>query len=454
MTNILIVRALRKILPFLIFLSAISFNSVPEEFTDISTLRMAWNEDPTSTATIVWDGMTKTNAVVYYGEADKGRKYKKYAYSEKPYRSLDFYEMNTQYVKLKNLKPDQNYYFVIKDSGGLSERFWFKTASAEPKPFTFVAGGDTKSFEEALEAGRSSNRVVSKLRPLFVLFSGDFTSGNGTDPDSWKLWLRDWHSLTTTQDNRLIPIVAVQGNHEGGNMANLNIIFDTPFQQNDSSSVYYSWTLGGDFFHLIAINSQINQGGDQRKWLENDLEKHQSNTFKVAAYHKPFFPHTTRKRENEYQYKQWAFLFYKYGLDISFDADSHMHKITYQLKPDTLSTDRIMGFVRDDENGTMFVGEGSWGAHPRPNDDDKAWTLASGSFNQIKWLHVYPENEKEEAYIKIYTVITASYNENEQLKLYNDDVEPLTEKNRFDIPEGINLFVNKDGKEFVRFPFK
>lgn len=442
-------------LSFLLLLFvAIACSKAPEEITDVSTLRLVWNDNPESSASLVWDATDKTDAVVYYGEKDRGRKYKRYANSIKPYRTLDFYEMNTQYVKLENLKPDKEYYFIIKDSEGVSERFWFRTAPDYPKAFTFVAGGDTKSFEESLEAGRSSNRAIAKLRPLFVLFSGDITSGNGTDPDNWKKWLSDWHSLTTTEDGRLIPFVSVMGNHEAGNMANLNIIFDAPFQQNDSSSIYYSWTFGNEFFHLIALNSQIEPGKEQKAWLEKDLKTHEKSVFKVTAYHKPFWPHTAGKGEHEYLFNQWAFLFYKYGLDISFDADSHMHKITYPLKPDTLSADAYMGFLRDDQNGTMFIGEGSWGAHPRPNNDDKPWTIASATFNQFKWLHVYPKSESSEAHIKIYTIITAEYDENEQLHLYNDDVKPLDESDLFSIPEGLKIFQNEKGKDFVRYPYR
>jgi hypothetical protein len=440
---------------FILFfgLTLVACEKAPEEVTDVSTLRLVWNSDPTTTASLVWDGKTKTDATVYYGEKDRGRRFKKYSYSKKPYRTLDYYDMNTRYVKLENLKPDHAYYFVIKDSEGVSKRYWFRTAPDQQKAFTFVAGGDTKSSGDALEAGRSSNRVVAALRPLFVLFSGDITSGNGTDPENWKRWLTDWSTLTTTADGRLIPIVQVQGNHEGGNMANLNIIFDTPFQQNDSSSIYYSWSLGGDFFHLITLNSQIEQGGKQREWLENDLITHQTYTFKVAAYHKPIWPHTSRKRENEYLYKQWAFLFYKYGLDISFDADSHMHKITYPLKPDSLVTDTLMGFIRDDQNGTMYIGEGSWGAHPRANDDDKPWTMASGSFNQFKWLQVYPQGENSGAHIKIYTVITADYDKEGKLHTYFEGIEPLNENNLFSVPKGLKIFQNEKGKDFVSYPF-
>ena len=442
----------RLILLAVIGVLIFSCKRIPEEVSDFSTLRLVWNDDPSTTMAIIWDGMSGRNAAVYYDTLDHDRKYWKYSQHRSPYRKLDFYGMNTRFVKLKDLQPDKTYYFVVKDSKGLSARYWFRTSPVRPQPFTFIAGGDTKSEEEVLEAGRAANRVVSKLRPLFVLFNGDFTSGNGTDPGKWKQWLTDWNTMTTTLDGRMIPIVPVHGNHEDGNKGNLNIIFDAPYQLNDSSNIYYSLSFGGDLFHLIALNSQIEQGGEQKKWIEDDLKKHQAFTFMAAAYHKPIWPHHSRKGENSYQYKQWAFLFYNFGLNISFDADSHMHKITFQVKPDTISQNSVMGYVRDDLNGTKFIGEGSWGAYPRQNDDDKPWTMASGSYKQVKWLHVFPRDEEAEAHIKIFTVITADYDENEKLLVFNNEVEPLMEDNRFTVPGGLKLFRNEEGKDFVAYP--
>ena len=153
-------------------------------------------------------------------------------------------------------------------------------------------------------------------------------------------------------------------------------------------------------------------------------------------------------------YKQWAFLFQDYGLSLSFDADSHIHKITYPIRPDTVSENSFMAYVRDDVNGTMFIGEGSWGAHPRATDDDKPWTMATGTFNQVKWLHVFPEENGIEAHIDIYTIKTASYDEEGNITLYNDEVEALTEEARFTVPEGLELFINEEGKDFVRYPYK
>jgi len=447
-----------KLVLLIIYLSSVSLlfqscQKVPETFATSDKYRLVWTDDPTTSITVAWDQHEMANPVVYYDIEDHGRKFWKYGSSKTADRILEKYEMSNHFAKLENLRADQKYYFVIKDDNGVSERYWFRTAPAVPQPFTFIAGGDTKSSDDPLEAGRASNRIVSKLRPLFVMFNGDFCSGDGTSPERWHTWLTDWHELSTTADGRMIPIFPVHGNHENGDHANLNYIFNAPYQENDSSRIYYSLSLGGDFFHMIALNSEIDEGGIQKDWLEEDLKAYEDFTFKIAGYHKPFWPHTSRKRENEYQYNQWAHLFYDYGLDISLDGDSHMSKITYPLRPDSTSEDSFMGFVRDDEKGTLFVGEGSWGAFPRVNDDDKPWTIQSYSANQVKWFHVFPNDGENPDRMDIYTIITASYDENEQQTLYDGQVESLSEGNLFDIPEGVELVENGGYGTVIKYPF-
>jgi hypothetical protein len=316
----------------MILVTLTSCKQVPEAQAASDKYRLVWNDDPTSTITIIWDQLVGKQPTVFYGKKDFGRKYWKYKNQQTPARKLiDYYLMNTCYAKLENLEPDQTYFFVIKDSVGVSNRFYFQTAPDKPKAFTFITGGDTKSVSPSLEAGRASNTMVAKLRPLFVLFNGDFTSGNGTRPDYWYQWLKDWDSLTTTPDGRKIPIVPGHGNHENGNKSILNKIFDAPFQFSDNTNIYYSLSFGGQFFHIIVLNSEIDEGGSQREWLKTDLEDHKDFCFKVAGYHKPFRPHTSEKKDNDYQYDQWAELFYDFGLDLAIEADSHMHKITYPL---------------------------------------------------------------------------------------------------------------------------
>jgi hypothetical protein len=427
-----------------------SCRRVPEEFAASDKYRLVWTDDPSTTLTVAWDQLDGTTAEVYYGPADQGRKYWKYPKSQKAQDKMDRYEMHTRFANLSGLTAGTNYYFVIKDETGVSKRYWFKTAPGKPEPFTFAAGGDTKSLNQPLEAGRASNRLVAKLRPLFVIFNGDFTTGNGTNPDYWKTWLTDWHSLTTTSDGRMIPVIPVMGNHESGNRRNLNIIFNSPYQHNDTTHIYNSLNVGGNLLHIIGLNSEIRSDSLQKAWLKNDLKAHQDFQFKMAGYHKPIFPHTQSKSEKYRLYNDWAWIFYEYGLDLSIDGDSHMHKITYPLKPDT-TEQAFMGFVRDDENGTMFIGEGSWGAKPRDNNDDKPWTLTSGSFNQIKWVHVFPETDEMVAHLDIYTVISSDYDENDAQSFYYD-IEALSEDNLFDLPEGIRLHQMEKYGNMVRYP--
>ena len=422
---------------------------------DVTTdkYRLIWNNDPATMITIAWDQLRGSDPVVYYGPEDLGNEWEDYPHSQKPTRTTIGYRgMNTHFATLSGLKPDQAYYFVIKDSESAGQRFWFKTAPDKPKPFTFISGGDTKSSGTALEATRFSNRMVAKLRPLFIIFNGDFCSGDGTNDDRWKQWLNDWATLTTSSDGRMYPIIPVHGNHENGDKSVLNKLFNAPYQYNNDENIYYSISFGGDFFHIIALNSEIEEGGDQRNWLEKDLKAHKHFTFKAAGYHKPFRPHTSRKSEQDYQYKQWAPLFYKYGLNLSLDADSHMSKITYPMRPSN-EPGSFQGFIRDDKNGTMFIGEGSWGASPRVNDDDKPWTLRSGQFNQIKWTHVYPESDTKPAHIEIRTVITATEDEDENITSHVEEVAELSEEDVFTIPQNINLFKTEPYGAVITYPF-
>ncbi|UCE05474.1 MAG: metallophosphoesterase family protein [bacterium] len=447
------------LISFVIVFSFSAINNVANHSTNDKTqftarYRLVWNDDPTTTITIAWDQVQGTDPVVCYGTEDFKRKWRKYPHFQNPTRTTTGYRgMNTHFARLAGLKPDQAYYFVIKDSIGVSKRFWFRTAPDKPEPFTFIAGGDTKSTGTALQAGRLSNRMISKLRPLFVIFNGDFTSGDGTNDERWKLWLDDWATLTTTEDGRMIPIIPVHGNHEDGDKTVLNKLFDSPYQYDNEQSIYYSISFGENFFHFIALNSQIDEGGDQRSWLEKDLKTNQHFTFKIAGYHKPFRPHTSKKSENYYQYEQWAPLFHAYSLDIALLGDSHISAITYPIRP-SIELDSYQGFIRDDENGTMYVGEGSWGASPRENDDDKPWTLRSGSFNQIKWFQVFPEQDNRPAHIDIRTVITATKDEEGNIISHVDNVAELSEADVFTIPENINLFSTEPYGNVITYPFK
>ncbi len=213
---------------------------------EVDFLRLSWRDDPSTTMVIGWNQVGGSDPEVRYDTEDHGRKASAYRMHQPPDRVVDYREMNNHFVRLENLKSDTAYYFVISDSHGVSRRFWFSTAPDTPKPFTFIAGGDSRSQPKFRREG---NRLVAKLRPLFILFGGDYT-GSGT-PEEWDSWFTDWQ-LTISEDGRLYPIIATHGNHENKDMQMMDKLFDTPHPDQ-----YDSIGFAGDLMRIWGLNSEL-----------------------------------------------------------------------------------------------------------------------------------------------------------------------------------------------------
>jgi len=428
-------------------------------------VRLTWGagDDPTTQMNVIWDQVRGSGATVHYDFYDPTEgcptDLDAYSMNQAPQRITPYRAMNNHFAKLSGLLPDTAYRFVIADSDSVGDCMWFRTAPSVPKAFTYITGGDTKSSGNALQAGRWSNQMVAKLRPLFVLFTGDFNSGDGTSDARWLQWLTDWSEGTKSSDGRMYPILAVHGNHEDGDFEMLYNLFDSgnadPAQPADYS--YGSWTFGGNLLHVINLNSQFYLNGMQGAhdlqlaWLGNDLAAHAADTFKIAGYHKPIRPHTSTKAENDHELA-WAELFDTYGLTIANESDTHNHKFTFPLRrSDEPGND--MGFVRDDDNGVLYVGEGSWGATPRVDNDDKSWTLDSASLNQLKWNHLFPASADEPARIDIHTVVTARY-EDGDLVNYVEGVVAVSDSDPFALPDGIKLHSAPFYGQVISVPFQ
>ncbi|MEA2068478.1 MAG: fibronectin type III domain-containing protein, partial [Verrucomicrobiota bacterium] len=204
-------------------------------FGEARLYRLSWRSDPATSMVVCWNQVSGENPEVCYDTVDHGRRSNAYRFRQKPDRVLEYRGMNNHFVRLENLAPDTEYYFVVRDSEGAGRRLWFRTAPAKPQPFTFISGGDSRTNPEPRRAG---NKLVAKLRPLFVLFGGDYC-GSGT-PGQWKEWFLDWQ-LTISGDGRIYPIIATHGNHENADLQMMENLFDTPHPDQ-----YYSMGIGGD----------------------------------------------------------------------------------------------------------------------------------------------------------------------------------------------------------------
>jgi hypothetical protein len=381
---------------------------------------------------IGWDQISGSNPVLRYDIVNHGKDAKAYRHLANPSAVVPAKGMNNHFVRLTHLTPNTTYYFVIQDSDGTSRPMSFQTTPDNPNMrLSIIAGGDSRNHREARIEG---NQIVSKLRPHFVMFGGDMTAGD--TPTEWVEWMDDWQH-TISSDGRLTPIVVTRGNHEASNKSLVDM-FDVA-----QPDLYYALTFGGNLVRIYTLNTLIPSGGDQRFWLEKDLAANQRVSWRIAQYHHTIRPHTRSKPERDELLLNWSTLFHKYKLRLVVESDAHVVKWTYPIKPSRAPGSQ-QGFIRDDVDGTVYVGEGCWGAPLRANNDDKSWTRASGSFNQFKWIHV------DRAGIEVRTVRIEGA----------AGIAELNEHNRFRQPHGLKLWqpstgevvtlVNNEVTDFVR----
>jgi len=392
-------------------------------YSKAEKFRAMWREDPSTTMVIGWNQVSGDFPVMLIDVIDHGTNADDYSTIVEPTNKNQGKGMNSHFVRLRNLHPNTVYYFIIHDSEGISRRYSFKTLPNNANErLSIIAGGDSRNN---IEPRRDANYLVSRLRPHCVLFGGDMTGG---DSDmEWQKWLEDWQ-LTIPKDGRITPIIVARGNHENGNQSLIDI-FDVK-----SRELYYSLSLGGNLIRVYTLNSMIPSGGVQTSWLTRDLKANSHSIWKFAQYHQTMRPHTSKKPDQNEQYLNWAELFFRHNVNLVVESDAHCVKSTWPLRP-SMGANSDNGFVRDDSKGTVYVGEGCWGAPLRPNDNEKSWTRNSGSFNQFKWIFV--DNNK----IEIRTVKTDGARR----------IASVPPNNIFKIPANLNIWNPSNGKVVTIF---
>lgn len=373
--------------------------------------RLVWTGDPATTMTIGWC-QTSGNAIgVEYGtDSTLTMASTETIVTSRTYDNTLHPEgapLVSEFVTLTGLTPDTVYYFRTYDSEGDNTIYWFKTAPDTPAPFTFVSGGDSRTNQDPRQWG---NQLVSKLRPLFVAIGGDYE--DDCTNDEMRQWLDDWQ-FTASSDGRMYPIIPAHGNHENDMTDFVQLIFNMP-----NPDAYYAADVGGNMMRLYSLNTELEPGvgygaftgqddtkwNAQKDWLAADMAANPDFMWKVGQFHRPMRPHQDGKPEGLGRIDAWARTLYDNGMDLVIDSDSHMMKYTFPVAPSE-DAGSFESFVRDDADGTLFIGEGSWGAPHRANDDDKPWTLSSDTGWQFKLIQAGPSN------IYIRTVRFGQYDE-------------------------------------------
>ncbi len=404
---------MKKIILPLIMLSLVisSLDSATRRY------RATFRTDPSTTISIGWDQYSGNSPVLYYGTVDNGTNWNLYPLHTSPVLTTTDGGMNNTFVRLSGLSPGTIYYFVIKDSEGISLRYSFQTISNDQtQPLSLICGADTRSGVATRIVGY---KLVAKLRPMAIIFDGDLTdAGSAAELQSWF----DDYTNTIATDGRITPIVLAEGNHETG-VVNISNLYDTPNDGTNYENNYNSLPFGGKLLRVYSLNSNLTDYTVETAWLKSQLMSYGNSTiWNLPQYHLPVRPTTSVKSNNDNEYRQWVPLFEQYNVKLVQEADAHVFSMTWPIKSSS-ATGNAQGFVRDNVNGIVYFGQGGWGAPLYVADNPKSWTRGYEAVNHFMLLHLYPDH------VDIYTIRF----ENEP------NVPVLMDQTRFTIPGQLSL---------------
>lgn len=380
------------------------FYSITCLFAQPDYFRASWNDDPSTTMVIGW---SNAGATLHWGTEDKGQDFSAYPNAVAYQDSNRTFGIDNFFVKLSGLSPKTTYYAVIRDgSGNVSRRLKFRTLSDNPNdPVAFISAGDTRDAApivescNCIEERRKAFTLVSKVCADFITFSGDFT--NGKYPGmvnvqrQWRDWFTDWQ-LTIDNDGRLLPLIPALGNHDEFADKIIFKLFNIPLT---SGQEYFALSIGGNLMRLYSINSEIPTNTGQIEWFKNDLELYSQPGnevyWKAVQYHKAVASQSNNygnQPETELK-KEYVSQFAKYGVRLAMEGHAHIYKTSWPVLPVAGNNTSRNGFARNDTTGTVYIGEGNFGAPFRTvnggPDNLYPWTReARPNFVSFFYVHV------------------------------------------------------------------
>jgi hypothetical protein len=345
-----------------------------------STLFLTWQRDPTTTMTVQWIGVRGETADtnVSYSVLKAGH-WQTQATSAKPYPMTDFKVFRSE---LTGLTPGTDYEFRI---GKSSPIYRFRTMpSRATNTIQFISGGDCGVNPHTV----ANNIQAARQDPMFAIVGGDLGYDNGRSVEVSLAFIRNYSKHMVGHDGRLIPLVVCIGNHEvdGGYdkpraMAPFfYALFDGLFKDTGYATLDF-----GDYLSLVLLDTSHTSpiGGAQADWLEKTLKARADHPNVLAINHVPAYPSYRRFEGSngepgtgEGNRKFWVPLFEKYRVPVVLEHHDHTFKRT---KP-------LLGGLAND-NGVLYLGDGSWGRLRTPHTPQELSYLAAASRDYHLSLH-------------------------------------------------------------------
>jgi hypothetical protein len=248
----------------------------------------------------------------------------------------------------------------------------------------FISGGDCGVNPHAI----ANNIQAARQDPMFALIGGDLGYDNGRSVEISLAFLRNYSKHMVGRDGRLIPMVTCIGNHEvdgGYNKPRAKApfyyaLFDGLYPENGFATLDF-----GDYLSLVLLDTNHTTPieGGQTDWLEKTLKARKDHPNVIVVNHVPAYP-SFRKAEGTDgkagtgagNRKFWVPLFDKYRVPVVLEHHDHTFKRTKKL---------VDG--RADDNGVLYLGDGSWGRLRSPQAPEKLDYLAASSRDYHLSLH-------------------------------------------------------------------
>ncbi len=273
-------------------------------------------------------------------------------------------------VTFEGLEPGTLYAYRVGDGKIWSEWIQFRTAAAEPEPFSFLYVGDAQNY--ILELWSRLIREGYRKGPdaSFIIHAGDMIN----DAHSERQW-HEWYSAGGFIHS-MVPSINVPGNHEYGPTSEENRDRVLSVQWNPQFTLpengvegleetnYYIDHQG---MRIIALNS-LRKQEEQAVWLEEVLSNN-PNKWTVVTYHYPLFS-ASAGRDNKELRDLWKPIFDKYKVDLALQGHDHAYARGRVEPVMTEGEENILdGLNKRDYTGTVYVVSVSGGKmYPlRPN---------------------------------------------------------------------------------------
>ena len=327
-------------------------------------------------------------------------------------------------VTLTNLQPGTTYYFRVGGPGGWSQEYKFRTI-AYNQTLRIVVTGDSRrpwgeGYELKVHPESMSNfpwsriwlsQAIANEDPDAVIIVGDLVNRGNLWRD-WKEWFEDVTDNLVTKDGRIIPIIAIIGNHEMGSYPNVESTYEwfKGLFANPGNELWFS--LDFPYTHITALATtggcvatwwepMLKEAQEQVSFLEQDLSSTTAK-WKIVAFHVPWYNcfDSGTGYPSEILLKYWAPIIEKYNTTLVFTGHVHNYMRSWPLRTVEIKEVQVdkpwtkVGYryvyelKHSSEEGTTYVVVGTFGAPTDPYEKDGACRIRD--FMAQAWArHMY-----------------------------------------------------------------